>query len=119
MDSVKVNRTKLLEIVYANKEKHIKEYSEAVKDFKLAVLKICNENMELAEAGKLDLKAMPPKPTSYENNYAKAIRMLELSVDDVIELNEYDFTKLVQDEWEWKQVFSTMNSTYKTMNGSF
>lgn len=115
MESVKLNKNELLKIVREKKEQHVKEYDEAVKDFRIAVIKICNENMELAEAGKLDLKAMPPKPTSYETNYNRAIRMLELSVDDVVELNQYEFAKLVLDEWEWKQVFSTMNSTYKTL----
>lgn len=114
MDSVKINKDKLLEILRENKEKHVNEYKEALKDFKLAVIKICNENMEIVEAGKLELKPMPPKPATYESLYANAIRMLELSVDDVIEITEHDFRKLVQDEWEWKQVFSTMNSTYKS-----
>ena len=114
MESVKVNKLELLKIVRENKEKHIKEYNEAVNDFKLAVIKICNENMEIVESGKLDVKFMPAKPTSYEANYARAIRMLEMSVDDTVELDQYEFAKLVQDEWEWKQAFSTSNSAYKS-----
>lgn len=115
MDSVKVNRDELLKIVRENKEKHIKEYEEAVNDFRLAVIKISNENMEIVNAGKVDIKSLPVKPTSYESNYVRAIRMLELSVDTVIELNQYDFAKLVLDEWEWKQIFSTSNSSYKAL----
>lgn len=117
MDSVKINKNNLLKIVRENKEKHVKEFNEAVKDFKMAVIKICNENMEIVEAGKTDIKVLPPKPVSYEANYTKAILMLELSVDDVIELDQYEFSKFVQDEWEWKQAFSTSNSTYKALNG--
>jgi len=115
MDSVKINRDELLKIVRENKEKHIKEYEEAVNDFRLAVIKISNENMEIVNAGKIDIKSLPTKPTSYESNYVRVIRMLELSVDTVIELSQYDFAKLVLDEWEWKQIFSTSNSTYKTL----
>lgn len=114
MRDVKLNKTELLGIVRANKEKHIKEYKEALQDFKLAVIKVCNENMELAEAGKVELKAMPPKPYSYEDSYTRAIRMLELSIDDVIEIDEHTFNQLVLDEWQWKQAFSTSNSTYKS-----
>jgi hypothetical protein len=115
MDSVKINRDELLKIVRDNKEKHIKEYNEAVNDFRLAVIKISNENMEIVNAGKVDIKTLPAKPVSFESNYVRAIRMLELSVDNVIELNQYDFAKLVLDEWEWKQAFSTSNSTYKAL----
>lgn len=114
MDSVKINKDELLKIVQENKEKHIKEYKEAVKDFQMAVTKVCNENIELVNAGKIDIKNMPVKPNSYEANYNRAIRMLELTVDTVIELGTYEFNQLVLDEWEWKQAFSTSNSTYKS-----
>lgn len=115
MDSVKINRDELLKIVRENHDKHVKEYKEAIEDYKKAVIKISEENITLVNEGNLQLKALPHKTTSYEANYNRAIRMLELSVDDVIELNQYDFAKLVLDEWEWKEMFSTMNSTYKAL----
>jgi hypothetical protein len=39
-----------------------------------------------------------------------AIRMLELSVDNVITLNRGDFANLVQDEWQWTQQWARSNS---------
>jgi hypothetical protein len=117
MDSVKINRDDLLKIVRENKEKHIKEYKEAEEEFKTAALNIINENIELINKGNFKIKTLPTTPVSYESNYNKAIRMLELSVDTVIEIDQYEFSKLVLDEWEWKQSFDIMNSTYKTLNG--
>lgn len=118
MNSVKINRLMLLNIVRENKEKHMKEFDRAVYDFKLAVLKISQENLKLAEEQDITtigrIKSIPPLPVSYAKSYDKAIRMLELSVDDTIELQSHDFEQLVQDEWQWKQSFSTMNSTYKS-----
>lgn len=117
MDVVNIDKDTLLKIVLENREKHIAAFKEAVKDFQMAVIKISNENIEIVNAGKLDIKMLPPKPTSYESNYTKAIRMLELSVDSVVELDQYEFAKLVQDEWDWKQIFDTSNATYKSMTG--
>jgi len=114
MHSVKINRNELLGIVRQNKEKHIKEFNEAVEDFKKAVIKVSEENIALVNEGKIELKSIPIKPVSYESSYTRAIRMLELSVDTEIELELHDFDQLVQDEWQWKQTFSTMNSTYKS-----
>jgi hypothetical protein len=114
MHSVKIKRNELLEIVRQNKEKHVKEFNEAVEDFKKAVVKVSEENIALVNEGKIELKATPHKPVSYETSYTRAIRMLELSVDTEIELDLHDFDQLVQDEWQWKQTFSTMNSTYKS-----
>lgn len=118
MHSVKIKRDELLSIVRENKEKHIKEFNEAVEDFKRAVVKITEENLMLANTGDLaeiaKIKSMPVRPVSYESSYTRAIRMLELSVDAEIELALHDFDQLVQDEWQWKASFTTSNSTYKS-----
>lgn len=118
MHSVKVKRDELLGIVRTNKEKHVKEFVEAVEDFKKAVVKVSEENLTLAKSGDLEniakIKSVPPKPTSYETSYTRAIRMLELSVETEIDLDEHTFNQLVLDEWQWKQAFTTSNSTYKS-----
>lgn len=118
MRSVKINKTELLEIVRANKEKHIKEYDESVVDYKNAAIKLATKNLKLAKSGDLaqiaTIKGMPQRPVSYEDSYTRAIRMLELSVEDVIELEEDIFNQLVLDEWTWKHQFATSNAMYKS-----
>jgi predicted nucleic acid-binding OB-fold protein len=122
MNAVKINRLELLEIVLKNKEKHILAFDEAVNDYKIAALKIATENLDLVQSGELEsiakVKMMPAKPISYENSYTRAIRMLELSVDEVIEVEEDVFNQLVLDEWTWKNSFVANSSLYKSLNGS-
>ena len=119
MRSVKINKVELLSIVVDNKAKHIKEFNESVEDYKKAAIKVAEEHVELAKTGDLNkiakIKAMPAAPTSYEKEYDRAIRMLELSVDDVIELEEDVFNQLVLDEWHWKNQFVASASLYKTL----
>ena len=119
MRSVKVEKNQLLGIVRNNKIKHIKEFDESVKDYKKAALKIAKEHVELAKTGELDqiakIRAMPQKPSSYEKDYERAIRMLELSVEDTIELEEDIFNQLVLDEWSWKNSFTATSALYKTI----
>ena len=119
MRSVKVEKNQLLDIVRNNKIKHIKEFDESVKDYKKAAIKIAKEHVELAKTGDLDqiakIRAMPQKPFSYEKDYDRAIRMLELSVEDTIELEEDIFNQLVLDEWNWKNAFVASASLYKTL----
>lgn len=119
MRDVKLNKTELLDIVRANKEKHIKEFNEAVEDYKKAAIKLAEENLTLAQSADLDkiarIRAMPSKPTSYEDSYTRAIRMLELSVEDVIEIEEQIFNQLVLDEWTWKHNFAVSSALYKTI----
>lgn len=119
MKAVKINKEELLGIVRANKEKHVAEYNEAIEDYKLAALKVANANMELVLTGNVEniqkCTNMLSSPTSYENSYTRAIRMLELSVDDTIEVQEDVFNQLVLDEWSWKNSFSLSGSLYKSM----
>ena len=83
------------------------------------MVKICKENSELARSGDLDrirrIRTMPQAPVSYEDSYTRAIRMLELSIDDVVELDETTFNQLVLDEWTWKNQFTTSSTFYKTV----
>ena len=118
MHSVNINIEELLGIVQENKQKHIDAFKESVADYKKATLQIAKDNLALVKTGKLEeiarVKAMPPKPSSYENEYNRAIRMLELSVDEVIELQQDVFNQLVLDEWQWKHTFVSNSTIYKS-----
>lgn len=118
MNAIKMNRVELLEIVRANKITHVSEFEEAVTDYKALVVQVTSANLKLAKTGDIEqikkIKSIPTSPTSYENDYKRAIRMLELSVEDVIEVEEDVFNQLVLDEWHWKRQFAVANSMYKT-----
>lgn len=117
MNAIKMNRLELLEIVRANKITHVTEFNEAVEDYKKLVLKITQANAKYAKKADLEefkkIKAIPSAPASYENDYKRAIRMLELSVEDVIEVEEDIFNQLVLDEWSWKRSWTMSNTSYK------
>ena len=118
MNSIKMNRLELLEIVKENKQKHIDAYAESIEDYKVAVLKITTTNLKMAKTADLEqfkFKTIPSKPTSYEDNYTRAIRMLELSVEAIIDVEESIFNQLVLDEWGWKQQFTTLSASYKSV----
>lgn len=118
MKSVKINRVELLGIVRQNKENHVKAFNESVEDYKVLVLKITKENLRLAKTANLDelskIQGLPQRPVSYEESYSRCIRMLELSVDEIIELDEPSFNEIVLDEWGWKRSFAAAGMAYKT-----
>jgi hypothetical protein len=118
MNAVKINRKELLDIVRENATKHVANYDEAVEDFKKAVLKIATDNLVLAQTGELEkftkIKNNIQPPVNYATSYTRAIRMLELSVDEVIEVEEDVFNQLVLDEWSWKNSFVASSALYKS-----
>ena len=118
MRKVNIEKQELLDIVRANKQKHVEDFKESVTDYKKAALVIAKDNLALVKTGKVEeilkVKAMPPKPVSFEHDYDRAIRMLELSIDEVIELEQDIFNQLVLDEWTWKTTFTSNSTLYKT-----
>lgn len=117
MNSIKMNRLELLNIVRNNKTTHMAEFIEAVADYKVLVSQIAHGNVKIAKTADLEqfkkMKATPAAPISYEDAYTRAIRMLELSVEDIIEVEEDIFNQLVLDEWSWKRSFTVANTMYK------
>ncbi len=118
MNAIKMKRTELLDIVKANMVTHVAEFLESVEDYKKLVTQITAGNAKLGKTGNLDefkkIKEIPAEPVSYEDSYKRATRMLELSVDEIIEVEEDVFNQLVLDEWHWKRQFSYSNAMYKT-----
>lgn len=133
MRTVNINRDKLLATVRENLTKHVNEYNEAVTQYRSHLVTVLQENSKIhqknirtAKAGLADgqninqydlasMKTLPPMPTSYEDAYTKAIKMLEFSADEVIELTSDVFNQLVLDEWSWKGQFETTNAFYKSV----
>ena len=117
MKTVKINKIQLLQILRDNKEKHLTDYEESVEDYVVLALKIAKDNLKVAKICDLDQlkrnRSLPNPPICFEDTYNRNIRMLELSVDDVIELEEQLFNQLVLDEWAWKQAFTTSSLSYK------
>lgn len=119
MRNVRLNKDELLKVVRQNKEKHVAAYQEAVEDYKVAAVKLALNNLKLARTGELakmaKTRSLPAAPMSYEDNYTQAIAMLEMSVDDVIELEAMIFNQLVLDKWDWKSRFAESAMLYKSM----
>lgn len=51
-------------------------------------------------------------PESYDKEYNRAIRSVELNVYDKIELSEQEFNQYVMNDWSWKNSFISSNSAY-------
>jgi len=120
LNSVKINREELLQIVKTNREKHIEEYNEAIENWK----RLYRDALDTFQAS-LD-KGTPiefsdinlEKPQSYENHYNQVIRMLELSVEENIDVNNSTFNQIVMDEWAWTYSFKNSSSSYSSSSSS-
>lgn len=119
MPALKYGKDKLLGILKDNREKHIKAYEKAKKEYldacKVAftdLLKDISGGKEIDHTKKLKKLIVPE---TYVEHYDRAIDMLELTTQAEIELEQEAFLQLVKDEWDWKSSFdhiSASNSAY-------
>jgi hypothetical protein len=115
MENIKVNKQELLGIIKENREKHKKEFVEAIQAYRVNAADTMKKELEKIISGeKFQTFFNLQKPESHEKEYDVAIKMLEMSVDDIVEISYNEFNELVNDEWDWKRNFrsSYMSNSY-------
>ncbi len=114
MKTVKIKKEELLTKIKKNRNIHEAEYNQAFEGYKKAVINGLEELIANAKAGKeLKTSINLPTPHNYTDRYDQIITMLEMSVEDVIEIDNSDFNKYVLDNWEWKAISKGVFDTYK------
>ncbi len=114
MKTVRIKVKDLLGHLKANRENHIKEYTESMIGYRKAVIDelkaksiIAGQNLDVSHA----LKTI--RPTSFEKTYDEVISMLEWTIEKEVDLDRNEFTMYVQDQWQWKDSFLATTSIYK------
>jgi hypothetical protein len=113
MDSVVVNKSELVLVLYDNMEEHAQQYKEAYEGYLAEALTQAKQLVADIEAGVefghcLSLVA----PVNHTSDYESIIRMLGMSVEEQIVLSQHDFTQYVMDNWSWKLAFDQTRVMY-------
>ncbi len=115
MQSVKVKKSDLIDVLTKNRDTHRAEYQEALGLYRAAVVKHLEKLLEEVKSEKpFALHVRLPEPSDHTEDYDRELRMLDMSVDDVIELNVQDFDTFIMDNWDWKDSVSATNMFYKS-----
>lgn len=115
MGLVRVKTSELVKILKSNRQKHVKEFDKARKEYRIALTNVLERIIKKAKAGEdVPHRIGLDKPKSYVEDYDRTIRMLELSTDKKVELTQQEFQQYVQDQWVWKRGFDFSNSLIGT-----
>ncbi len=105
LDKVKVLKDELLGIMKKNREQHAIDVKELmlsrhneVKAYFSQMLEKMQSDPEFQPSESINF----PVPVDNTASYDRAIKMVEMSIDQEVELTEHQFDKLVMDNWEWK-----------------
>lgn len=113
MQTVTVDKAKLLETLHTNRETHRGFFEKALEGYQKRALDILTNHIKLIKAGKVEkIYVMLPEPSDHTDDYDRAIATLEWTVFDEVELTIKEFDMYVRDNWAWKNEFTTTNSLY-------
>lgn len=120
MDAIKVKKSELLETVQKNRDNHRKIFLEAQEGYRVAAIAELDKMLTEAKQGKQIRRSLAlTEPVDQTRDYDRVIRMLEMSQDEIIELQEHDFMQYVLDDWGWKRQFLLSNSVYSATAANF
>lgn len=109
----KIKREEILGVLRANREKHKAIFEEAQQGYRAACIKALDERLADAKAGKpIVLHFGLIEPINQTKDYDRAIRMIEMSTDPEITLDEGEFENFVLDRWHWKKQWAHSNLGY-------
>lgn len=112
METIKINKQKLIDKLKENKIKHIEDYEKALLGYKINAEKsLRNKIKELKKLPALELGEFSldffgdRKPESHEYDFNMVIGMLEVSEDVEVNIDSEEYKRYYMNEWEWKKTW--------------
>lgn len=109
-----IRKVDLIAKIKENKEKHIKDYQEAVIAYKKEALKQLALLTFQVERGSLDAKLDLTTPVDNTKHYDDTIQMFEWEVADEVSLTQSEFANYVQDQNDLAITARLLNSSYRS-----
>ena len=118
LNIVRIKKDELLKALKKNREQHEGIFLEAQKLYRKETIRKLDQLLNEARNGqKIPSNISLSPPVNHNDDYDRVIKMLEMSVDNVFQLSQTEFTQYVQDDWDWSQ--SWANSNYNYISGAF
>lgn len=113
MRQVTVKKADLVKVVSDNRAEHRQIFEEAVEGYKKRAIELLEGHIERIREGKIERVAVSlPVPEDHTADYDRVLKMLDMSVDDDVTLDETAFAEYVMDDWGWQRQFLTSSSAY-------
>lgn len=117
---VTVTRENLLATLKSNRDKHAREYAEALEGYKQRCVKELRKRASAISRGKCGLSLSEftefrlPAPRNYTPAYDQIIAMLEAATDDEFLLDGDRFNAWMRDQWDWQKTHARTYALYSS-----
>lgn len=110
---ITIKKSDLLTKIKENKENHIKEYDQAVIDYKKEATLQLESQLKAVSEGSLKAHLQLITPVNNSEQYDKVIKMFEWELKDEVTLSQDEFNEYVLDESGFAIQAKMLNSTYR------
>lgn len=113
MRTVRITREDFIAKVSENRQNHRSIFDAAVTGYRARMIKELERRLHdvrrgHAFSGYLSL----PEPEDHTEDYDRVLEMATLSVDELVELSEDEFSMYVMDQWNWTNAFTSTTERY-------
>lgn len=117
MRTVKVDKSRLVETLKTNREKHRVEFQEAFQGYKNALIAAFQRRVDQAKDIKqggpgVDHSIRLDVPSDHTDEYDRALAVMAWEEEGKIVLSMNDFNCYVLDDWDWQSSFKQLHNTY-------
>ena len=113
MEKVKIDKQKLLSALNKNRAADRAIFEEAQGGYRDKAIKLLDKALKDAREGRsINTFIQLQAPIDQTKDYDRAIRMIEMSVDDTIVISERDFANYILDQWDWQHNFNASTAMY-------
>ena len=110
---IRVRKHELLDKLKVNREAHRDVFLKAQEGYRKKAIEELEEALVRARTDNAaQVRVFLPWPEDHTKDYDHIIAMVEMSIDDLFELNQNDFARYVLDDWEWKAQFTQSVMAY-------
>jgi hypothetical protein len=119
MDSMHFAVKDLTFTLKKNREKHVAEFKEVQAGYRRKVIETLERALIAAKKGRA-INAYPLNhlivPRVHTEAYNRVIEMLSMTSDEAVVLTQDEFSKYVQDDWEWTSLHKQSVTAYNLSN---
>lgn len=123
MNDVRVSKTDLRAKLEANRQAHVEAFAAVWSGFQKKAETQAHEMyqaiIDARQGDHLRLSLSLVVPENHEDDYTRALEMLDWEQDDIVVLQQHEFAQLVQDDWGWKRAFATTGMAYVGDTGQY
>lgn len=117
MNTIKVEKNRLLNKVRENREKHIVEFKEAITVYRKELISRLEQELSRLKQNDVNFdysRIRLEVPVSYVAEYDRVISQLEWHADDFVELTTNQVDQYINDNWSWTGGFVNTANFYKS-----